>query len=310
MDLQTSSAELKVLADPTRVRLLALLRAEELTVAELAEIMRLAQPRVSTHLAKLKDSQLVKGRRSGVSSYYRFNSSSAKGVAKFVCEQVLDQMEDPLLIQDQEQLKKVLAQRASKLNWADKVAGDMERHYSPGRTWESTARTFAQLLNLGDVLDVASGDGAISELLAPHAQSLVCADISKTVLAACNERLKGFKHVSTKLADMHALPFADQQFDLVFINHGLTYSNNPNQVFAEVARVLKPGGKLLLATLNQHQYVKEIKEYDHVNHGFSIESLKHLSKQHHFKVETCRITSREQRQPHFEVVTLLASLES
>src|SRR5688572_331411 len=170
MDLEGWSSRLKVFADATRVRLLALLEREELTVAELSAITRLAQPRVSTHLSKLKEAGLVRDRRSGVSAYYRFDDAALDSAQRALWKTLREGSDDPLLRQDSDRVPEVLAARASDQNWADTVAGDMERHYSPGRTWEALARSTLPLLEPGDVLDVASGDGVLAELLAPHAR--------------------------------------------------------------------------------------------------------------------------------------------
>jgi len=151
MHLEDWSSCLRVLADPTRVRLLALLEREELTVAELASVTRLAQPRVSTHLARLKEARLVHDRRAGVSAYYRF-SDDLDGAEAALWRALREGTDDPLLRQDAERLPAVLAMRAADQNWADSVAGDMERHYSPGRTWEAMARATLPLLIPGDVL--------------------------------------------------------------------------------------------------------------------------------------------------------------
>ncbi len=172
MDLEGWSSRLKVFADATRVRLLALLEREELTVAELSAITRLAQPRVSTHLAKLKEAGLVRDRRAGVSAYYRFDDDELDTAQRALWQTLREGSDDPLLRQDAERVAGVLATRAADQNWADTVAGDMERHYSPGRTWEALARSALPLLEPGDVLDIASGDGVLAELLAPHAQPL------------------------------------------------------------------------------------------------------------------------------------------
>ena len=131
-------------------------------------------------------------------------------------------------------------------NWADTVAGDMERHYSPGRTWEALARTALPLVETGDVLDIASGDGVLAELLAPHAHRYVCVDTSERVVAAASERLRRFRNVEVREGDMHALPFKDASFDLVVLMHALTYTAKPAQAVAEAARVLRRGGRLLL----------------------------------------------------------------
>ncbi|MGH8029595.1 MAG: ArsR/SmtB family transcription factor, partial [Arenimonas sp.] len=253
MDLEAWSACLRVLADPTRVRLLALLEREELTVAELSSITRLAQPRVSTHLAKLKEAGLVRDRRAGVSAYYRFDALTLEPGEHRLWETLRDSTDDPLLRQDAERLPAVLATRASDQNWADSVAGDMERHYSPGRTWEALARSTLPLLAPGDVLDVASGDGVLAELLAPHARRYVCIDSSARVVAAATERLRRHPHVEVREGDMQALPFSGPSFDLVLLMHALTYSEKPALAIAEAARVLRRGGQRVAACLARHE---------------------------------------------------------
>ena len=241
MDLAATSALLRLLSDPTRVRLLALLEREELTVAELSAVLRLAQPRVSTHLAKLKEADLVRDRRAGVSSYYRYNGelSAREGALLRALKESVD---DALLRDDERRLPAALAKRARAEGWADTVAGDMERHYSPGRTWETLARGMTQLVETGDVLDIASGDGVLAELLAPRARSIVCIDASTRVVDAARQRLKTFSNVEVNVGDMHALDFPDARFDLVLLMHALTYSDNPAAVVVEAARVLRSGG--------------------------------------------------------------------
>ena len=128
MDLEGWSSRLKVFADATRVRLLALLEGEELTVAELSAITQLAQPRVSTHLAKLKEAGIVRDRRAGVSAYYRFDDAALDPAQRALWQSISTGSDDPLLRQDAERVPAVLALRAADQNWADSVAGDMERH--------------------------------------------------------------------------------------------------------------------------------------------------------------------------------------
>ncbi len=306
MDLEAWSACLKVLADPTRVRLLALLEREELTVAELAAITRLAQPRVSTHLARLKEADLVRDRRAGVSAYYRFNAESLDPAESRLWEALRDSADDPLLRQDAERLPAVLATRASDQNWADSVAGDMERHYSPGRTWEALARSTLPLLAPGDVLDVASGDGVLAELLAPHARRYVCIDSSTRVVGAARERLRKHAHVEVLEGDMQALPFADREFDLVLLMHALTYAPKPAQAIAEGARVLRRDGRLVVTCLGRHEHQAAVTPYGHVNLGFTPKDLRRHAEKAGLEVLVCETVTREKRPPHFDVLTLLA----
>ena len=306
MDLEAWSTRLKVFADATRVRLLALLAREELTVAELSAITQLAQPRVSTHLAKLKEAGLVRDRRAGVSAYYRFDEDNLDTVQRELWRSLRDGSDDPLLRQDAERVAGVLANRAADQNWADSVAGDMERHYSPGRTWEALARTALPLLETGDVLDIASGDGVLAELLSPHAKRYICIDTSARVVAAAGERLRRFPNVEVREGDMHALPFKDASFDLVVLMHALTYSTKPAQAVAEAARVLRRGGRLLLSSLARHEHRSVVEAYGHVNLGFSEKELRKFAEKAGLEIANAETVTRERRPPHFEVLSLAA----
>ena len=306
MDLDGWSTRLKVFADPTRVRLLALLEREELTVAELSAITRLAQPRVSTHLARLKEAGLVRDRRSGVSAYYRFDHGALDAAQLALWQAIGGGSDDPLLRQDADRVPAVLATRAADQNWADSVAGDMERHYSPGRTWEALARTALPLLEPGEVLDIASGDGVLAELLAPHAGRYVCIDASPRVVAAAAERLGRFDNVEVREGDMHAMPLDDDSFDLVVLMHALTYAGKPAQAVAEAARVLRPGGQLLLSSLARHEHRAVVEAYGHVNLGFTERELRRFIDRAGLALLSCETVTREKRPPHFEVISLIA----
>ncbi|MFZ5637234.1 MAG: ArsR/SmtB family transcription factor [Pseudomonadota bacterium] len=307
MDLEAWSARLKVLADATRVRLLALLEREELTVAELSSITRLAQPRVSTHLARLKEAGLVRDRRAGVSAYYRFDEAALDDAQRALWRTLREGSDDPLLRQDAERIPAVLAARAADANWADSVAGDMERHYSPGRTWEALARSALPLLAPGRVLDIASGDGVLAELLAPHAQEYVCIDASPRVVSAASERLRRFANVQVREGDMHALPYEDGHFDLVVLMHALTYAARPAVAVAEAARVLRPGGRLLLSSLARHEHRAAVEAYGHVNLGFTDKELRKFMEKAGLDIATSETVTREKRPPHFEVISLIGT---
>lgn len=305
MDLAATTALLRLLSDGTRVRLLALLEREELTVAELSAVLRLAQPRVSTHLAKLKEAELVRDRRAGVSSYYRYNGELDPKEGALL-RALKESVDDGLLREDERRLPAVLAKRARAEGWADTVAGDMERHYSPGRTWETLARGMTQLVETGDVLDIASGDGVLAELLAPHAHSIVCVDASERVVDAARQRLREFANVEVRVGDMHALDFPAARFDLVLLMHALTYTERPAAVIAQAARVLRRGGRVVAATLGRHTHRTAVEPFEHRNLGFTVDDLRGFADKAKLEVIACERLTRERRPPHFEVLSLLA----
>lgn len=306
MDLQHASQHFKLLSDSTRLRLLMLVDHEELSVAELAAITQLAQPRVSTHLAKLKEAGLVSDRREGVFVYYRMAGNIADPGLDALWRLLRGNTSDPLIQQDFERIPQVLNARGGNSSWAESVAGDMERHYSPGRTWEVTARAMVQLLTLGDVLDIASGDGVLAELLAPRAQSIKCLDISQRVVSAGKKRLRNYSNVSFESGDMHDLPVADASFDTVLLMHALTYTTEPARVFSEASRVLRPGGQPLAATLQKHAHENAVLAYNHQNLGFTESQLRALCADTGFESLNVQISAVEKRTPNFEVLTLVA----
>jgi ArsR family transcriptional regulator len=306
MDLLHASQHFRLLSDSTRLRLLMLVDREELSVAELAAITQLAQPRVSTHLAKLKEAGLVCDRREGVSVYYRLAATISDPGLNKLWELLRSNTSDPLIQQDAERIPQVLNARGGNPSWADSVAGDMERHYSPGRTWEVTTRTLVQILELGDVLDVASGDGVQAELLAPRARSIHCLDISQRVVDAGKERLRNYSNVSFAVGDMHDLPVGESAFDTVLLMHALTYTTEPQKVFNETYRVLRPGGRLLAATLHKHPHENAVMAYNHLNFGFTETQLRQYCTAAGLEPQNIQMSAVEKRSPNFEVLTLMA----
>jgi DNA-binding transcriptional ArsR family regulator/protein-L-isoaspartate O-methyltransferase len=306
INLDLVSRHCGLLGDVTRLRLLALLHSEELTVAELARITRLAQPRVSTHLARLREAGLVADRRDGVSVYYRINHAGENADLIELWSLLRRGLDDALLKADEEHLAEVLALRSNGRNWPDSVAGDMERHYSPGRTWEATARAMVQMIEPGRVLDIASGDGVMGELLANRASRIDCMDLSARVVEAGAERVAHLSNVHFRQGDMHELPFEAASFDTVLLLHALTYSKQPQIALNEAARVLVPGGRLVAATLNRHRYTAEVNAYGHCNSGFGPKQLSEMCQQAGLQVEFCDITSIERKTPNFRIITLLA----
>ena len=300
----------RLLGDPSRVRLLALLAQEELTVAELTRVTHLAQSRVSTHLRKLRNAGMLRSRRDGSFTYYALNQGSMPEEARGLWEIVRETAQDPLLERDQLELAAVIRGRNEGTSWADSVAGNMARHYSPGRTWESMIRGLVGLTRLGRVLDLASGDGTLAELLASRSKSIVCVDISQRVVRKGQERLREVPNLTFRCADMHALPFEDASFDQCLLMSSLSYTSDPEQVLREVARVLVPGGALVGIALRQHNHGAIVAEYDHVHMGFEPSELRELLVLTGFDVDRCEATMQEPRPPHFELITIHAARAS
>lgn len=304
--LESTVSLFSLLGDTTRVRLLALLSREELTVAELTAVTELSQSRVSTHLGRLRDGGLLRDHQVGTSRFYSLNEGAMPPQARKVLAMIQERVDDAVLRGDMRRCTSVLRSREG-TTWPDSIAGELERHYSPGRTWEATARGLLGFVELGDVLDVGAGDGATAQLLLPRARTFTCVDSSQRMITAAKRRLSQAQNVMFSVADMHQLPFDPASFDQVLLFNSLTYSEHPSLAVAEAARVLRPGGTLVAITLSAHQHPEITQAYSHQNSGFSPERLRPLLESGPLHVEFCELTSRERRKPYFEMVTAVAN---
>ena len=298
---------LRLFADPTRLRLAHLLDGNELSVAEITQITDLPQSRVSTHLGKLREAGVLRDRRQGASTYYALNDGAMPEPARRLWALVAESRDEALLRSDRLRCQEIVRARNKAKSWPESVAGQMERHYSPGRTWEATLFGLIGFVRLGDVLDAGSGDGAIAALLAPRCRSVTCLDISPAVLRAARQRLRSHNNVSFAPGDVHALPFPDGRFDQVLLLHVLPYARDPALALREAARVLRPGGELVASTLARHQHGDLTAGYGHIHKGFAPRALHAwLQREAGLEVERCEVTSREKRPPHFSVITAFA----
>jgi SAM-dependent methyltransferase len=295
---------LNLLGDESRIRLCALLRERELCVSDLVRVTGMAQSRVSTHLGRLREAGFVWDRRQGTQCFYGLAQDTLPSTARAVIDEAAHS-EDPTLLGDQKRLLELEAERRGGL--PESVADELERYYSPGRTWQSLAVGIAAFLTLGDVLDVGSGDGAAAATLAPYCKSLTCIDTSPRMIEAANERLGKLGHVTAQIADVHELPFAAASFDSVLIFHTLTYAEHPARALAECARVLRPGGRLVLLCLNEHQQHEVTARYGERHPGFSPKAVRTLLTRAGLEVIGSDVACREAKKPHLEVVLATAS---
>lgn len=306
MTLASTVDLLHVFGDPTRLRLLALLARHELTVAELTSVLGLAQSRVSTHLGRLREAGLVRDRRQGASTAYAINAEAMPVAARTLWRLLGEQVDDTLLASDAARADALIRARDRAAPWPDLVAGEMERHYSPGRTWEALARGLLGFVRLGEVLDGGSGDGAVAQLIAPRTRSLTCLDCRPRVVEAARARLRAFPNVHCVLGDLHAIPVGEARFDQVLLFHVLASVAAPGRVLAEARRVLRGDGTLVVVTLAAHDHGEITARYGHLHAGFAPDGLRALLAEAGLVVETCGITSRERQPPHFEVLTAVA----
>ena len=175
---------LRLLADPSRLRILLLVEREELSVAELQEILGMGQSRISTHLAQLKQAGLVEDRRNGKSILYRLEArraiqwfSDMLGVLRQAAAEI------PEAEQDSEALRLALRRRQDKMRaYFDELAGKFGRNYVPGRSWQGLAETLLTLMPPMVIADLGAGEGTFSQLLARRAKKVIAIDNSEKMV--------------------------------------------------------------------------------------------------------------------------------
>ena len=264
---------LRLFADDTRLRILHLLAAEPLTVAELQEVLELSQSSISGHLAKLKTAALIHDLAEGSARRYRLREDAPERLrAAWDAVRELS-LDDPQHTADRERLEAVRAERAT--SWVERVAGELHRAYAPGRTWESLAHGLVQFARFGRTLDVGAGDGALLELIAPRAEHVICIDPSQRMVDAGVQRAKALRlaNVGWQLARGEQLPLPDESQDSVLFLQSLQYVEEPARALAEATRVLAPDGRLLVLTLRRHDFV-EAEAFGHRHRGFAVDQLK------------------------------------
>lgn len=246
---------------------------------------------------------MVRDRRQGTQCFYGLSTERLpKSVAALLQE--IAGSGDPTLVGDRKRLLELEDERRG--GPSGSLADDLERFYSPGRTWQSLAIGVAALLQLGDVLDAGSGDGAAAGLLAPYAKSLTCIDIDPRRIEQAKKRLRQFVHVRASVADVHDLPFRQSSFDSVLLFHTLTYAERPARALEECGRVLRPGGRLVVLCLDRHEQREVPARYGELHPGFSPKALRGQLRRLGLAVVSARVACREARKPHLQVVLAIA----
>ena len=267
--------QLSALSDPTRSRLLHVLEDRELTVTELCSVLQLPQSTVSRHLKILSDDGWVASRADGTSRYYRLETaldSAARQLWTIVRDQVAA---SPAGRQDSRRVDGVLSERRSRSQeffssvagqW-DAVRGEMFGERSP----------LAGMLALVDpdwlIADLGCGTGPLTATLAPFVQRVIAVDASAAMLAAARRRLDGLSNVEIRQGELEALPIEPGQVDAAVMSLVLHYIAEPQKALGEAARVLRPGGRLIVVDMMPHDREEYRQQMGHVWQGFSSEQM-------------------------------------
>lgn len=298
----------RLLGDEGRLRILRLLAREELSVAELQEILGMGQSRISMALSQLKQAGLVEVRKAGQKSLYKMTAPA--GLNGVVGETLLHAGEEIReCAADDDGLRLVLKKRKDKLRgYFDELAGRFGRNYVPGRSWQGLAEMLFRLMPPLVIADLGAGEGTLALLLAQRAEKVIAVDSSEKMVeyAAGVARSHGVKNIEYRLGDIEELPLGDGEVDLALLHQSLHHAIHPQQALAEAWRILRPGGRIAVMDLARHNLEEARELYADVWLGFSQAELADLLKKARFRNVDVSVVHREPEAPHFETLMAIA----
>jgi ArsR family transcriptional regulator len=291
---------LKLLSDPTRLRILMLVADEALSVAELQEVMGMGQSRISTQLSQLKLEGLVSDERSGKNNIYSCTADrDLMEVARLAAAEV------PEVTADEASLRHLLRKRKDTSRaYFDELAGRFGKDYVPGRSWKALAEALIKILNYKVVADLGAGEGTLAQLLAQRAEKVIAVDLSpKMVEFGQNLAVRnGLFNLEYRIGDIEQPPIDDASLDLALLSQALHHAESPQRALDAAFRVLKPGGRLIVLDLLQHHFEEAREMYADRWLGFSECDLANMLEKAGFvQIETI-VADRETAAPKFQTL--------
>lgn len=291
---------LKLISDPTRLRILMLVENEALSVAELQEVLGMGQSRISTQLSQLKMEGLVSDERSGKNNIYTCTGDTdLMEVARAAAAEVTEVADDTAA------LRHLLHKRKdSSRAYFDELAGRFGKDYVPGRSWKALAEALIKVLNYQVVADLGAGEGTLAQLLAQRAEKVIAVDLSPKMvefgqnLAAQN----GLANLEYRIGDIEDPPIEANSLDLAILSQALHHAERPQRALDAAFRILKPGGRLIVLDLLQHHFDEARELYADRWLGFSESDLAAMLEKAGFaEIETV-VADRETAAPKFQTL--------
>jgi ArsR family transcriptional regulator len=333
--MQSIVKMLKVVADPSRLRILLLLKGEELSVAELQEILAMGQSTISTHLSQLKQAELVEDRRTGKSNLYRLSAEAATsqvtakghdfsragktpisdGALAPEGRSFLDELlaraerEIPEALSDQAAMRRVLKKRQDKMRaFFDSVAGRLGKDYVPGKSWKSMAEALLRLMPPLTIADLGAGEGSFALLLSQRAARVIAVDSSARMIEVGREQAArhGVKNVEYRHGDMEEVPIGAGEVDLVFFSQSLHHALHPERALAEAERILAPGGRVVVLDLLKHRFEEAREMYADEWLGFSEAELESMLENAGFTNVETAVVDKDAEAPQFQTLLAIA----
>ncbi len=299
---------MRLLTDEGRLRILRLLQQEELSVAELQEILAMGQSRISMQLSQLKQNGLIDLRRVGQKSFYHLVplKNGQELIGEILRRSGSEILEARL---DDEGLQLALKHRKDRVRgYFNELAGRFGKHYVPGRSWQGLSEMLLRLLPALAIADLGAGEGTLALMLAQRARCVIAVDSSEKMVEYATEiaQRNGVDNLQCRLGDLEELPLAEAEVDLALMHQSLHHALHPDKAIAEAWRVVKPGGRIVVMDLLKHSFEEAREMYADVWLGFSRAELANLLCRQGFQQIDISIVHREPESPHFETVLAIA----
>jgi SAM-dependent methyltransferase len=291
---------LKLLADPTRIRILMLLDCEALSVAELQEILGMGQSRISTQLSQLKTEGLVEDARSGKNNIYSCAAApDLMDVARLAAKEIRE------VESDASALRHLLRKRKDHARaYFDELAGRFGKDYVPGRSWKALAEALLRTMTYQVVADLGAGEGTLSQLLAQRAEKVIAVDLSPKMVEFGRSLAQkhNLPNLEYRLGDIEEPPIEPNSVDLAFLSQALHHAEHPQKAIDAAHRLLKPGGRLVVLDLVQHNFEEARELYADRWLGFSESDLASMLEHSGFTHIETVVADRESEAPRFQTL--------
>lgn len=295
---------LKSLAEESRLRILRLVVREELSVAELQEILGMGQSRISMALSQLRQAELVELRKSAQKNLYRFSGDEALRELIAKAEQDV-----PERCADDDALQLVLRKRKDQMRaYFDELAGRFGKDYVPGRSWKALAEMLLKLLPPMTIADIGAGEGTLSLLLSQRAVKVFAIDNSEKMVAYGREVVAraNVENIEYLHGDLEEIPLPDASVDLALFSQSLHHALHPSQALAEAHRILRTGGRLVVLDLQRHNFEEARDLYADLWLGFGQAELARMASDAGFIDFEVATVHREADAPYLETLLAIA----
>jgi ubiquinone/menaquinone biosynthesis C-methylase UbiE len=300
---------LRAAAEPNRLRILLLLKAEELSVAELQEILTMGQSTISTHLSQLKQAGLVEDRRTGKNNLYRLSGEAGSAASEFLVGLLARAEKETAEVgADRAAMRRVVKKRQDRMRaFFDSMAGRLGKDYVPGKSWKSLAEALLRLMPPLVMADLGAGDGSFSLLLARRAARVIAVDASEKMLDVGRELAArhDVQNIEFRAGDMEELPIDAGTIDVAFFSQSLHHALHPAGALEEAARILKPAGRVVILDLARHRFEEARELYADEWLGFAEADLESMLQNAGFANIDVAVVDKDAEAPQFQ--TLLAT---